>query len=123
MVGGIKRADGTARPASDLTASKEMSTSDRIAKESGHDAPLSTESATVKEISTIERERIESPDWPSDIEDADQEDELQDRTVGRGREKIPSRSPPPEGNGEVWRDPLDDGEEEDEPPTKRSRAE
>ena len=127
MVGGIKRADGTARPASDLTASKEMSTSDRTAKDSGHDAPPSNDNTNAQDISTTGRERIESPDWPSDIEGDDddgEEDGLEDRTVGRGREKVPSRSPPPEGNGEVWHDPLDedeDGDQEGGPPAKRSR--
>lgn len=128
MVGGIKRSDGTARPASDLTASKEMSTSDRIAKESGHDAAPEngdTDTAANDTVAGPGRERIESPDWPSDIEDGDADEEEESVTVGRGREKVPSRSPPPDGNGEVWRDPLDDNDEEEdeEPPAKRSRPE
>lgn len=130
MVGGIKRSDGTARPASDLTASKEMSTSDRIAKESGRDTPAENENgdSNTNDIpSEPRRERLESPDWPSDIEGEDEDEEEEQQPVGRGREKVPSRSPPPNGNGEIWRDPLDDdgddGEEEgeQEPPAKRSR--
>lgn len=132
MVGGLRRADGTARPATDLTATKEMSTSDRIAKEAGRDAP-SPRQATVNGSSgrqnddTLEQGRAESPEWPSDVEDGDEGGE--EEPVARGREKVPSRSPPPtNGNGEVWHDPLDDGDDDEDgvgdegaPPTKRVR--
>lgn len=127
MVGGLKRADGTVRPATDLAASKTMPATGRIAKQGGRDAPLPTSanhSSADRSAEVVTDERVESPEWPSDVEDEEEE-----QTIGRGREKVPSRSPPPAtGNGEVWHDPLDDGDENEsddgeEPPTKRAREE
>lgn len=145
MIGGLRRADGTARPATDLTATKSMSTTDRIAKEAGHDAPTTAEGgvgdrmqANVAEAADgAGGERIESPEWPSDVDEEEDEDrDVQERAVGRGREKVPSRSPPPAGNGAVWHDPLDDDEDDgddgdgnnasastdQQPPSKRIRS-
>jgi hypothetical protein len=119
MVGGLKRADGTVRPASDLTASKEVTTSDRVDQQSAEAGP--SRNADGAGSGEEEPEVIGSPDWPSDMD----EDEEAERTVGRGREKVPSRSPPPTANDEVvWHDPLedDDGDVED-PPAKRRRDE
>lgn len=126
MIGGLKKADGTARPATDLTAAKEMSASVQTAKAAGHDSVSTAEQAVEDPASTGERNG--SPDWPSDDEGNggdDDDGEEAPRPIGRGREKVPSRSPPPTGNGEVWEDPLDDGvsdqDPDDGPPTKRAR--
>jgi hypothetical protein len=127
MVGGLKRSDGTVRPASDLTASKEVSTSERVdqAQVSAEAGPSRTGAGNGNNGSPGNQdipEPVGSPDWPSD---ADEDEEEDSRPVGRGREKVPSRSPPPvaaEGDG-VWHDPLEeeDEDEDTEPPAKRRR--
>lgn len=132
MVGGLKRADGTVRPASDLTASKEVSTSDRVDNQQQPEGSsrngMADNAAVVDEEEDVER--IGSPDWPSDVDDEDGEED--ERPVARGREAVPSRSNSPEsrtrtrtdGQDEVWRDPLDDDEDDDEtsaPASKRRR--
>jgi DNA excision repair protein ERCC-1 len=128
MVGGLKRADGTVRPASDLTASKEVSTSDRVDQQGAEAGPSGSGSGNGNGTRTgtgqadADEEVVGSPDWPSDVED----DEEPERPVGRGREAVPSRSPPPVGNEDVvWHDPLDeddeDGDAADGPPAKRRR--
>jgi hypothetical protein len=126
MVGGLKRADGTVRPASDLTASKEVSTSDRVDQQGAEAGPSRSGSGNGNENgqADAEEEVVGSPDWPSDVE----EDEEAERPVGRGREAVPSRSPSPVGNEDVvWHDPLDededdeDGDVADGPPAKRRR--
>jgi DNA excision repair protein ERCC-1 len=132
MVGGLKRVDGTVRPASDLTASKEVSTSDRVDNQQQPEGSsrngMADKAAVVDEEEDVER--IGSPDWPSDVDDEDGEEV--ERPVARGREAVPSRSPSPEsrtrtrtdGQDEVWRDPLDDDEDDDEtsaPASKRRR--
>lgn len=123
MVGGLKRADGgTVRPASDLTASKEVSTSDRVDQQTSEAGPSGNVNGNGHEEAN-QPEDTGSPDWPSDVEDDQDEDLEAERPVGRGREKVPSRSPPPIANEDVvWHDPLDDdGEEDDDPPAKRRR--
>jgi DNA excision repair protein ERCC-1 len=128
MVGGLKRADGTVRPASDLTASKEVSTSDRVDQQGAEAGPSGSGSGNgngnENGQADADEEVVGSPDWPSDVED----DEEAERPVGRGREAVPSRSPPPVGNEDVvWHDPLDededdeDGDVADGPPAKRRR--
>jgi DNA excision repair protein ERCC-1 len=124
MVGGLKRSDGTVRPASDLTASKEMTTSDRV-EEAQARAEADGEGGQVTGPSKSrgqEQDDVEemgSPDWPSDVDE--NEEEMQ---VGRGTEKVPSRSPPPIAGDldDVWHDPLEEEEGEDTgPPAKRRR--
>jgi hypothetical protein len=121
MVGGLKRADGTVRPASDLTASKEVSTSDRVDQQGVEAGPSSNGNGNGQADAVADEEVAGSPDWPSDVE----EDEEAERVVGRGREAVPSRSPPPVNEDVVWHDPLDeddeDGEQADGPPAKRRR--
>jgi len=124
MVGGLKRADGTVRPASDLTASKEVSTSDRVDQQGAEAGPSTSRSENGSGQADEDDEVIGSPDWPSDVE----EDEEAERPVGRGREAVPSRSPPPAANEDsVWHDPLDEDEEDEDgdvadgPPAKRRR--
>jgi hypothetical protein len=128
MVGGLKRADGTVRPASDLTASKEVSTSDRVDQQGAEAGPSRTGSGNRNGTgigqADADEEVVGSPDWPSDVE----EDEESERSVGRGREAVPSRSPPPVTNEDVvWHDPLDEDEDEEDgdvadgPPAKRRR--
>jgi DNA excision repair protein ERCC-1 len=122
MVGGLKRSDGTVRPASDLTAEKEVSTSNRVDQQEAAAGPSRKGNGHAEE----DEEAIGSPDWPSDV-DEDEEGQEAERTIGRGREKVPSRSPPPIAMEEnaIWQDPLDDddgdGDEADGPPTKRRR--
>jgi len=124
MVGGLKREDGTVRPASDLTASKGVSTTERVNAQAG--SSNGNGPANVPGEQEVESEPVGSPDWPSDVEVEDDEDE-DERPVARGREKVPSRSasPGPETNGdaEVWRDPLEDDEDEETaaPASKRRR--
>ena len=76
---------------------------------------------------SFEKER--SPDWPQEDDDVADGAE-QDQDLSRGRARAPSRSPgvSPEHQldeqeipAEVWRDPLD--EEEEEPSSKRARLE
>jgi len=124
MVGGLKRADGTVRPASDLTASKEVSTSDRVDQQGGEADPSRSGgddgNGNGNGRADVEEEVIGSPDWPSDVD----EDEEAERPIGRGREAVPSRSPPPVANEDtVWHDPLDEDEDDeaDGPPAKRRR--
>jgi hypothetical protein len=130
MVGGLKRVDGTVRPASDLTASKEVPTSDRVNQQGAGAGPstsgISNGNGNENGQADADEEVVGSPDWPSDVE----EDEEAERPVGRGREAVPSRSPPPVTNEDVvWRDPLDEDEDEDDedgdvadgPPAKRRR--
>lgn len=124
MVGGLKRADGTVRPASDLTASKEMTTSDRVEEAQARaDADEEGDGAGPSRPKRKEQDDVEvigSPDWPSEV-DEDEEEETQ---VGRGREKVPSRSPPPIAGDldDVWHDPLEEEDgEETGPPAKRRR--
>ena len=120
MVGGLKRADGTVRPASDLTASKEVSTSDRVDQQDVRAGSSTSGSGNGPADAVADEEVVGSPDWPSDVE----EDEEAERPVGRGREAVPSRSPPPVANEDtVWHDPLDDDEDDeaDGPPAKRRR--
>jgi len=129
MVGGLKRTDGTVRPASDLTASKEVSTSDRVDQQGAEAGPSGSGSGNGNGHENGQADEDEevggSPDWPSDVE----EDEEVERPVGRGREAVPSRSPPPVANEDVvWHDPLDEDDEDDEdgdiadgPPAKRRR--
>jgi hypothetical protein len=122
MVGGLKRSDGTVRPASDLTASKEMTTSDRVEEAQARaDADgEGIQDAGPSRSRGKEQDDVEvtgSPDWPSDV------DEEEDTQVGRGREKVPSRSPPPIAGDldDVWHDPLEEDGEEAGPPAKRRR--
>lgn len=124
MVGGLKRSDGTVRPASDLTASKGVSTTERVNAQGGSSTGNGSMIPQGEESGATDAGPVGSPDWPSDVEYEDGDED--GRPVARGREKVPSRSPPPESSteepSEVWRDPLEEDEDEEAaPPPKRRR--
>ncbi|WVW79555.1 hypothetical protein I302_101524 [Kwoniella bestiolae CBS 10118] len=74
-------------------------------------------------ITEVQEEEIGSPDWPAEEEEEEEENVPEPR---RGRIPSPSRSPglspEPRGEENVWQDPLDDDEEDEQPSSKRARV-